>query len=88
MSTDLIKAQIMFKLLRKNNWGNSYDRLEHFKKFSNLKELIKDLSKEHLIIIHKKARFTGISLNNKYKAQIIKFIEKHLSELKGTGWID
>jgi len=88
MSINLEKAQVMFKLARKNNWGKKYDRLEHFKRFLNLDEIIKELTKIRWIILHKKPGFTGISLNNKYKAQIIKFIEKHLSELKGTGWID
>ena len=41
---ELEKAQIMFKLARKNNWGNCYDRTEHFKRFKNLKEQIKELS--------------------------------------------
>lgn len=88
MSTDLEKAQMMFKLVRKNNWGAKYDRLEHFKRFQDLDEIIKDLSRINWIIIHKKPKYTGISLNTKYKTQIKEFIKKYMPYLKGTDWID
>jgi len=83
MSSDLEKARIMFKLTRKNNWGACYDRLEHFRRFSDLEKHIKELSREGWIIIHKKPKFTGISLNTKYKKEIIDFIEKHVPYLRG-----
>lgn len=79
----LEKAQIMFKLARKNNWGNKYDRLEHFKRFQNLNKAIKELLNKNWILIYKKPMFTGISLNTKYKKEIIGFIEAELSHLKG-----
>ena len=79
MITDLDKAQIMFKLARsKANWGGKYDRLEHFKRFSNLKQTVKELAKEGWIIIKQKPSYTGISLNSKYKREIIEFINKEL----------
>ena len=80
---DLEKAQLMFKLARKDNWGNSYDRLEHFKRFENLKKIIKELHKKEWIIINKKSKFTGISLNTKYKKEIIGFIELNMPYIKG-----
>ena len=83
MSLDLEKAQVMFKLARKNNWGNKYDRLEHFKRFPNLKSIIKELSQKWWIIVHGKSNFTGISLNTKYKKEIIIFIEQKMPYLKG-----
>ena len=83
MPTDLEKAQIMFKLTRKNNWGACYDRTEHFKRFENLKEAIKELSKLGWIIIHPKGKFTGISLNTQFKKEIIEFIEKEMPYIKG-----
>ena len=46
MLTNLEKAQIMFKLARKNNWNNRYDRTEHFKRFQNLNEILKELKIE------------------------------------------
>lgn len=79
----LEKAQIMFKLARKGNWGNSYDRLEHFKRFARLKDAIKELSRIGWIIIHKKANFTGISLKTEQKKEIIEFIETQMPCLKG-----
>jgi len=88
MSKDLEKAQVMFKLTRKNNWGKKYDRLEHFKRFLNLDEIIKDLSRINWIISHKKPNYKAISLNTKYKTQIIEFIKKHIPYLKGIDWID
>ena len=83
MPTNLEKAQIMFKLTRKNNWGNCYDRTEHFKRFENLKEAIKELSKLGWIIIHPKGKFIGISLNTQHKKEIIEFIEKEMPYIKG-----
>lgn len=89
MPTDLDKAKLMYKLaVAKRNWGAKYDRLEHFKRFQNLDEIIDKLVKEEWIIVHKKPKFTGISLNTKYKSQIIEFIEKHIPKLKEIGWID
>ncbi len=77
------KAQIMAKLVRgKGNWGSKYDRLEHFKRFPNLKKCIKELSKEKLVLIHKKPNYTGISLNTNKKSEIIAFVEKHLIYMK------
>ena len=83
MVKELEKAQVMFKLARKNNWNNCYDRTEHFKRFQNLNELIKELSKKGWIIIHPKGKFTGISLSTQYKKEIMEFIEKEMSYIKG-----
>ena len=84
MQIELEKAQIMFKLARKNNWGACYDKLEHFKRFQTLDKAIKELSKLGWIIIHKKPNFTGISLNTIYKKEIIEFIEKQMPHLIGV----
>lgn len=83
MVKELEKAQVMFKLARKNNWNNRYDRTEHFKRFQSLNEVIKELSKKGWIIVHSKAKFTGISLNTQYKKEIIDFIEKEMPYIKG-----
>ena len=83
MSFELEKAQVMFKLARKNNWNACYDRLEHFKRFQNLEGIIKELLKNYWIIIHKKPKFTGIALNTQFKKEIIEFVEKHIPEVKG-----
>ena len=88
MSLDLEKARIMFKLIRKNNWGAKYDRLEHFKRFQNLNKIIKELKEKNWLIIHKKPKFIGISLNTKYKIGIKEFIEKQMPYLKEMSWID
>ena len=73
----------MFKLTRKNNWGACYDRTEHFKKFLNLDNIIKELSKIGWIIIHNKPQYTSLSLNTKFKREIIGFIEQQMPYLKG-----
>ncbi len=84
MSLEAEKAQIMFKLARgKGNWGAKYDRLEHFKRFQNLDYCIKELLRVGWAIVHKKPGYVGISLNTKYKAEIIDFIERQLPYLKG-----
>ena len=84
MASDLEKAQLMSVLARsKGNWGDKYDRTEHFKRFQNLKEIIKELSKQGWLIIHNKPKFTGISLNTQFKREIIEFIEREMPYLKG-----
>ena len=84
MASNLEKAQLMSVLARgKGNWGDKYDRTEHFKRFQNLKEIIKELSKVGWIIIYKKPKYIGISLNTQYKKEIIEFIEKEMPYLKG-----
>ena len=80
---DLEKAQLLFKLVRgKKNWGSCYDRLEHFKRFPNLNEIIKELVKIRWLIFHKKP-FKAISLNPKFKREIFEFIEDKMPYLKG-----
>lgn len=84
MASDLEKAQLMSVLARsKGNWGEKYDRIEHFKRFQNLKEIIRELSKQSWLIVHNKPKFTGISLNTQFKREIIEFIEKEMPYLKG-----
>ncbi|MBS3080907.1 hypothetical protein J4221_05525 [Candidatus Pacearchaeota archaeon] len=86
MNLDLEKAQIMFKLIRKDNWGACYDRFEHFKskRFQNLDKCIKELSKAEWVIIHNKPKFTALSLNTQHKGETIEFIEKQMPHLKGV----
>ena len=84
MATDLEKAQLMSVLARgKGNWGGSYDRLEHYKRFQNLKEIVKELSNSGWIIVKSKDKFIGISLNAHFKKEIIEFIEANMPELRG-----
>ena len=83
MSLELEKAQIMFKLTRKNNWGACYDRLEHFKRFPSLDLVIKELLKLKWILFHKKPNYKAISLNPNFKGEIIEFIEAQIPYLKG-----
>lgn len=84
MASNLEKAQLMSVLARsKGNWGEKYDRLEHFKRFQNLKEIIKELSKQGWLIVHNKPNFTGISLNTRFKREIIEFIEREMPYIKG-----
>jgi len=83
MPSDLELAQLMFKLARsKGNWEAKYDRLEHFKRFPDLKLLVKQLLKKRWILIHHKPQYEAISLNPKFKREIIEFIEKQMSYLK------
>jgi len=80
------KAQLMFKLAySKKNWGAKYDRLEHFKRFPDLKRIVKELENLKWLIVKKKANYIGISLNPKFKKEIIEFIEEQIPEAR--GWI-
>ena len=84
MSLEVEKAQLMFSLARsKGNWGKKYGRLEHFKRFSNLKQMIKELSNKGWIIIYKKPQYKAISLNPKFKKEILEFIESKIPYTKG-----
>ncbi len=85
MSTDRERAFFMFRLTKSKGglWGNVYDRLEHFKRFQNLREIVKELDKKGFIIVRKKPEFTGVSLNPHKKKEIIEFIEKYLPEMRG-----
>ena len=84
MASDLEKAQLMLVLARsKGNWGAKYDRIEHFKKFQNLKEIIKELSKKGWLIVHTKPKFTGLSLDTRFKKEIIEFIESNIPHIRG-----
>ena len=84
MSLDLEKARLMFKLARgKGNWGAKYDRLEHFKRFQNLNQIVKELSKTGWILVYNKPDYVGISLNPKFKKDIIDFIETQMPYMKG-----
>lgn len=78
------KAEFMFKLaFSKKNWGAKYDRLEHFKRFPNLNTIVKELNKKDWLLIKRKPNYTGISLNPKFKKEIIEFIEEHLPYVRG-----
>ncbi|MBU0761275.1 MAG: hypothetical protein KJ600_03395 [Nanoarchaeota archaeon] len=80
------KSQLMFKLAySKKNWGAKYDRLEHFKRFPNLKKIVKELENLGWLIVKKKVNYTGISLNSKFKKEIIEFIEEQMPEVR--DWI-
>ena len=81
--SDVEKAEVMFKLARKDNWGHRYDRLEHFKRFEHLSTIIKELSKTGWLLIYKKPQFTGVALNTQHKKEIIEFIENHMPHVKG-----
>ncbi len=84
MNSELEEAQFMFKLARKGNWNASYDREEHFKRFQNLKGIIKNLSQKSWIIIHRKPKFEAYSLNTEHKSKIIEFIERQMPHIKGV----
>lgn len=75
---DLEIAQVMFKLARKDNWGHKYDRLEHFKRFQNLDDIVKELKRRNWLLTYKKPSFTGISLNTEYKKEIVDFIKQQM----------
>lgn len=84
MASDLEKAQLMSVLARsKGNWGGKYDRTEHLKRFPNLSQIIKELSNKGWILVHKKPGYEAISLNTKYKKEIVDFIEKQMPEMRG-----
>ena len=84
MELEKEEAMFLFRLARsKGNWGGKYDRLEHLRRFPNLKRILKNLSNKGWIILKKKPNYTGVSLNTKYKREILEFIKIQLPEFKG-----
>jgi hypothetical protein len=84
MGIEKEEAMFLFKLARsKGNWGAKYDRLEHLNRFPNLKKIIKDLSRKEWIILKKKPSYIGVSLNTKYKREILEFVDIWLPEFSG-----
>ena len=83
INLDTEKAEVMYKLARKNNRDHKYDRLERFKRFQNLDKTIKELLKIGWLLIYKKPMFIGIALNTQYKKDIVDFIETKLLHIKG-----
>ncbi|MDP4039571.1 MAG: hypothetical protein Q8P57_03260 [Candidatus Pacearchaeota archaeon] len=84
LNLDIEKAQTMHKLARKDNWRAKCDRTEHFKRFQNLDKCVKELAKIRWILIHKKGRFTSLSLNTQHKSEIRDFIVSHIPEMQGV----
>ena len=82
-SDDEIKADILYKLLRRGCWGGKYLPLEslvhwYSKKIKEdgkrVRRIIKELVKEGYILVHKGGK--TISLNPALKGKILEFIEK------------
>lgn len=84
MVEEVDKARLLFKLARNHTWNNIYDRLEYFKRFQNLSDIIKELSKKGWIIVHKKGKFKAISANTQFKREIVEFIEVYMPYMKGS----
>jgi len=74
VSKELVMARVMLKLTKKNNWCTCYDRLEHFKRFPDLKKVVKELEMKGWVFIHNKSNYIAISLNTQYKKEIAEFI--------------
>ncbi len=79
------KAKLMYKLASaKRNWGSKYDRLEHYKRFPNLKIILKELVNLGWILLYSKQNYKAVSLNPKFKSEIIEFIEEKMPEIRGV----
>ncbi len=76
--SDLEIAQVMFKLSRKDNWGHKYDRLEHFKRFQKLDDIVKELKRRNWLFEYKKPNFRGVALNTSYKKEIVDFVRQQM----------
>ena len=59
---------------------------DDLERFQNLNQCVKELSKISWILIHNKPNYTGISLNPKFKKEIVEFIEKQMPDAR--GWIN
>ncbi|RLF10224.1 MAG: hypothetical protein DRJ69_03435 [Thermoprotei archaeon] len=82
-SDEEIKADIMYKLMRRGCWGAKYLPLESLvywlskkikKNGKRIRKLIKELIKEGYLLAHKGGK--TISLNPSLSNEIIKYIER------------
>lgn len=77
---DKEKAQIIRKLLRKGKIGNSYDRIEFFKRY-NIQD-IEELIKIGILISPKKKEFRTLSVNPEKLREAVTFVKIHIPEFK------
>ena len=84
MDIDIETGRLLGKLARgKGNWGAKMDRLEHYKRFPNLKIIVKRLVNRDWLLLKSKPNYQLISLNTKYKKEIYEFIRKELIDSEG-----
>jgi hypothetical protein len=81
-----IKALLLKKLRRRDNWGESHTALDNLPKGfpkdlrGSIKEIAENLIKEGLLLSHPTAYGDQVSLNTKKKAEIDRIIKEVLGE--------
>jgi len=81
-----IKALLLKKLRRRDNWGESHTALDNLPKGfpkdlrGSIKKIAENLIKEGLLLSHPTAYGDQVSLNTKKKAEIDRIIKEVLGE--------
>jgi len=87
LSDEEIKADIMYKLFRKDCWGAKYlpfDAMVHWigkqvkRNGKRVEKMMKELIKEGYLFVHKKG--DTISLNSSRSKEIAEYIQKNLKQ--------
>jgi hypothetical protein len=82
----IIKAELLKKLRRRDNWGESHTSFDDLPKSfrkdlrGNVKDIAEDLIKEGLLLSHPTAYGAQVSLDPKKKAEIDRIIKEVLGE--------
>jgi len=82
----IIKAELLKKLRRRENWGESHTSFDDLSKSFRkdlrgyVKDIAEDLIKERLLLSHPTSYGTQVSLNPQRKAEIDRVIKEVLGE--------
>jgi hypothetical protein len=82
----IIKAELLKKLYRRGNWGESHTSFDDLPKSfrkdlrGKVKDIAEDLIKEGLLLRHPTSYGTQVSLNPQRKVEIDKIIKEVLGE--------
>lgn len=82
-----LKAQILFKLVRRRQWGGKHSAIEDLKKgfppnaHNEIQSIAEELINENLVLVKKAFYGTHVSLNPKKSKEIKALVTKHYGEI-------
>ena len=82
-----LKAQILFKLVRRRQWGGKHSAIDDLKKgfpqntHNEIQSIAEELIVENLVLVKKAFYGTHVSLNPKKSKEIKELIRKHYGEI-------
>ncbi|MFH1587254.1 MAG: hypothetical protein ABID38_05330 [Candidatus Diapherotrites archaeon] len=82
-----LKAQIIFKLVRRRQWGGKHSAIDELKKgfppntHNEIQSIADDLISKNMLLVKKAFYGTHVSLNSKKAKEIKELITKHYGEI-------